>query len=149
MNANEPIVGRRYSTRHGIMIRVAIALVERGGSYLIRQRPEQPGSPMPGYWEFPGGKCDGDESPDQAAARECREETGVSINVCRLRRIITHHYPHGHVELHYFDCEPRSEHVEPALETGFRWVAARVLPGLVFPEANEPILNELARERRK
>ena len=56
--------------------RVGIGLIARDGRYLIRRRPPLPGSPMPGVWEFPGGKCEPGESPEQAAARETLEETG-------------------------------------------------------------------------
>jgi mutator protein MutT len=123
---------------------VGIALVERRGSYLIRQRP--PGTAMAGYWEFPGGKCEPGESPAAAAARECREEIGIEVNVGALRREVEHRYPHGWVRLSYYDCETRVPGAEPDPSTGFRWVRASVLQGLVFPEANEPILFELARE---
>src|SRR5690348_6485870 len=87
------------------LIRVGIGLVGRSGSYLVRQRPPKAGSPMPGYWEFPGGKCEEGESPEEATRRECREELGVAIVVGRRRRRVVHQYPHGLVELHYFDCE--------------------------------------------
>ena len=60
-------------------IRVGIALVERGGCYLVRRRPPLPGSPMPGVWEFPGGKCEPGESPASATVRECLEEAGLTL----------------------------------------------------------------------
>jgi mutator protein MutT len=124
-------------------IPVGIALVERRGSYLIRQRP--PGAAMAGYWEFPGGKCVDDESPAAAAARECREETGLEVTVGALRRAVEHRYPHGWIELSYYDCVTSVAGAEPDPSTGFRWVRGDSLPGLLFPEANEPILIELAR----
>lgn len=99
---------------------------------------------MPGYWEFPGGKCEPDELPEQAAVRECCEESGLVVSVRRLRRTIEHHYPHGFVQLHYFDCVPRDRDAEPAPDTGFRWVALGELVQLAFPEANELILQDLA-----
>src|SRR4051795_367155 len=83
-------------------LEVGIALVGRSGSYLIRQRP--PGTAMAGYWEFPGGKCEAGESAAAATARECREELGLDVIVGRLRREITHRYPHAWVRLHFFDC---------------------------------------------
>lgn len=128
------------------MTRVGIGLVGRAGRYLIRRRPPLPGSPMPGYWEFPGGKCDPGESPADAAARECREETGMSVVIRGRRAVITHVYPHGHVELHYFDCEPGDPDIEPDPGSGFCWVPARELLAYRFPEANEAIVAELASE---
>jgi mutator protein MutT len=128
------------------MIQVGLALIAREGCYLIRRRPATAGSPMPGYWEFPGGKCEGDESPEEAARREACEEVGIAIVVGRRRRVIEHRYPHGLVELHYFDCLTEDPRAEPAPGSGFRWVPAGDLPTYTFPEANGPILVELARE---
>ena len=127
-------------------VRVGIGLIKRDGCYLIRRRPPLPGSPMPGVWEFPGGKCEPGESPAEAAARECREETGLSVRVVALRQSRTHRYPHGLVELHYYDCEPDHDAAEPAAASGFAWVQAERLPDLTFPEANSPILRALADE---
>ena len=126
-------------------IRVGIGLVGRAGRYLIRQRPPLPDSPMPGYWEFPGGKCDPGESPEAATARECREEIGLAVLVGPLRWLTTHRYPHGLVELHYFDCVLEDPASDPDQGSGFRWVEARDLPALRFPDANGPVLDDLAR----
>jgi mutator protein MutT len=101
---------------------------------------------MAGRWEFPGGKCENGESPEQAAQRECAEETGLRVRIHALRRVVHHCYPHGRVELSYYDCEPVRPDEDPAPSTGFRWVAAEQLPLLAFPEANEPVLIDLARE---
>ncbi|HWE36060.1 MAG TPA: NUDIX domain-containing protein [Isosphaeraceae bacterium] len=126
--------------------RVGIALVREGVAYLVRRRPPTAGSPMPGLWEFPGGKCEPGESPAAATARECREEAGLAVVVERLRRVVTHHYPHGLIELHYFDCVPCDPEDQPAPGSGFRWMPARELPALEFPPANGPVLDELAAE---
>ncbi|WP_435015685.1 (deoxy)nucleoside triphosphate pyrophosphohydrolase [Tundrisphaera sp. TA3] len=123
-------------------IRVGIGLIARDGRYLVRIRP--PGSPMPGVWEFPGGKCEPGETPEAATARECREEVGMVIRVGRLDRTITHRYPHGLVELSYFHCRPESAECEPAPDSGFLWVAARDLAHRRFPEANEGLIADLA-----
>jgi mutator protein MutT len=126
-------------------IRVGIALVESEGRYLVRQRPHQPGSPMPGFWEFPGGKCEADEPPAEAAVRECWEESGLRVWVRALRRAFEHHYPHGLVQLHYFDCVVCDQAAEPEAGTGFRWIPVHELSRLTFPEANDVILHDLAR----
>jgi mutator protein MutT len=125
-------------------IRVGIGLVGRAGRYLVRQRPA--GTIMAGVWEFPGGKCESGESPRAAAIRECREELGFEVEVVGLRKQVTHQYPHGLVELSFFDCRPADSTVEPRASTGFRWVDARALKGLQFPGANESVLEELSRE---
>jgi len=123
-------------------IAVGIALVGRRGSYLVRQR--LPGTAMAGYWEFPGGKCEPGESPPAATARECREEVGLEVVVGPLRREVEHRYPHDWVRLSYYDCVTSVPDAEPDPSTGFRWVRAEALAGLRFPEANEPVLSELA-----
>ena len=125
-------------------IQVGIGLIRRGDAFLIRQRPA--GTAMAGYWEFPGGKCEPGETTPAATLRECREETGLSVALASIRRIITHRYPHAWVELYYYDCRTLEPYGEPDPATGFRWVAAAVLPTLRFPEANAPILAALAEE---
>lgn len=126
---------------------VGIGLLARDGRYLIRQRP--PGSAMAGVWEFPGGKCEPGETPEQATVRECHEETGLATIAGRLRRRLVHRYPHAWVELFYFDCTTADPAAEPRPETGFRWVEAQELLTLTFPGANEPILEELSNEARR
>ncbi len=129
------------------LIRGGIGLIRRGNSFLIRRRPA--GTIYAGYWEFPGGKLEGDETPAAATARECLEETGLPIVVGRQRRVVTHRYPHGLVELTFHDCETEDPAAEPDPATGFVWVPIDQLASLTFPEANEPILDELAREHRE
>ena len=124
------------------LIDVGIGLIRRGGDFLVRRRPE--GTVYAGYWEFPGGKCEPGETPAQTTARECQEETGVEVVVERLRRVIEHRYPHGPVRLYFFDCVPADPAAEPAAGSGSRWVPAIQLLSLRFPEANEPLLEELA-----
>ena len=123
--------------------RVGIGLIGRGGRYLIRRRPE--GSAMAGYWEFPGGKCEPGESPEAATSRECREEIGLDVAVGRMIRRVVHRYPHGLVELYYY--EGTLEAGEPAPGSGFVWVDGTALPGYRFPEANEALIADLARPR--
>jgi mutator protein MutT len=127
-----------------IPIPVGIGLIRRGDTFLIRQRPA--GRVYAGYWEFPGGKCEPGESPAQATARECLEETGLRVIVGSLRRTVIHRYPHGLVELHFHDCTPEDPDAESPAESCFRWVPIERLPTLRFPEANEVIVEELARE---
>ena len=124
--------------------RVAIALVRRGNRFLVGTRPE--GLPLAGCREFPGGKCEPGEAADEAARRECMEETGLDVVTGSLRRVVRHAYPHALVELYYWDCEPADSGGEPDPGSGYVWVEASKLAGLNFPEANAPVLESLGRE---
>lgn len=98
---------------------------------------------MPGFWEFPGGKCEPGESPEAATRRECLEEVGVEVEVGDLLRRVVHRYPHGLIALHYYRCSTVGE---PSADSGFAWVPARDLVTYRFPEANEAIVAVLALE---
>jgi mutator protein MutT len=118
---------------------IAIAVVERAGRFLVGQRPA--GVPLAGLWEFPGGKVTPGETIEQAAARECLEETGLTVRVVEAFPIVRHEYPHGGVELYFFRCtivEPEHLPKEP-----FTWLTAAELAELSFPEANRAILDQL------
>jgi len=123
---------------------VGIGIIRRADRFLIRARPE--GTVYAGYWEFPGGKVEPGETPEQTTVRECLEETGLNVAIRAPRAVIEHVYPHGWVRLHVFDCEPTDPNAEPSPEHGYRWVPAQDLRLYRFPEANEAILEELARE---
>ena len=131
------------SSDHEQPIPVGIGIIRRDACFLVRRRPE--GSVYAGYWEFPGGKCEPGESPGAATARECLEETGLTVVVGSLRRITTYRYPHGLVELHFYDCTTAEPAAEPAADSGFVWVRAGELAWRQFPEANEQIVEELVR----
>ncbi len=127
-------------------LQIAIAVVESNGRFLVGQRP--PGAPLAGLWEFPGGKIQPGETPEQAAIRECLEETGLTVCVDPSDRLAPaeHDYPHGRVALHFFHCAPvdSTSPREP-----FRWVAAADLAQLEFPAANRALLSELRRQGSK
>jgi 8-oxo-dGTP diphosphatase len=139
-------VAERSIDRSEPPTRVGIGLVCRDGCFLIRQRP--PGAALSGLWEFPGGKCEPGEPTEEAARRECREETGLDVEVGTLRRVVEFDYPHGRVELYYYDCVTRDPVAQPAAESGFRWVPAVAFASLDFPEANRPVVDALMREYR-
>ena len=119
--------------------RVGIALVEHAGRFLVGVRPE--GTPLAGAAEFPGGKCDPGETPAACAERECLEETGVVVAALACVETITHTYPHGTVEVHFWRCRPIT--MTDSLLGTFRWVEKQELASLPFPEANASVLQKL------
>jgi 8-oxo-dGTP diphosphatase len=83
------------------VVRVAAAVIVRAdGAVLLAQRPA--GKAYAGYWEFPGGKLERDETPAHALARELREELGIRVRTAAPWLVQEFVYPHAHVELHFF-----------------------------------------------
>jgi 8-oxo-dGTP diphosphatase len=104
---------------------------------------------MPGYWEFPGGKCEPYETPAATTCRECWEEAGLRVIAGQTRKVIIHEYAHDLVELHYIGCICADPLAEPSPDSGFQWVAAQELLAHRFPEANDAIVTELAQEQTR
>lgn len=83
------------------IVPVAVAVVQRpDGKVLLAQR--LPGTPYPGYWEFPGGKLEQGESARQALARELHEELGIDVERAAPWLTQRYVYPHAMVELNFF-----------------------------------------------
>jgi len=78
-------------------IRVVAGIIVREDKILIARR--KPGKTLAGYWEFPGGKIEGDESPEQALARELHEEFSVRVQVGKWLGTSVYSYPEQEVEL--------------------------------------------------
>lgn len=119
--------------------RIAVAVVEHQGRYLIRRRPE--GAPLAGYWEFPGGKINPGESPEAAAERECREESRLEVRAIKLLAEVDHRYDHGLLKLYFSLCACKNPAAIP--EGGFQWVEGRTLDTYSFPPANEAVVQRI------
>lgn len=82
------------------LVQVAVGIVQRtDGHFLLTSRPN--GKPYAGYWEFPGGKIETDETIEQALRRELHEELGIYIGAIHYWRSSTVDYPHALVSLHF------------------------------------------------
>lgn len=95
-------------------------------------------------WEFAGGKCEADETPEQCVIRECLEETGLQGDEPVLHNVIVHEYPHATVELWCYEVGLAEVNAEPSPDSGFIWVNASTLRTLEFPEANRSLIAGLA-----
>ena len=123
-------------SNQGLLLAAAAALVDVDGRVLVQQRPE--GKAMAGLWEFPGGKIEPGESAEQAAIRECREETGLEIQVVGQYPEVTHTYDHGTLHLFFLDCRPSTDPTSPL--PPFGWIPREELHQHAFPEANQSLL---------
>ncbi len=120
---------------------VTAAVVERNGRLLVARRPK--GSHMAGCWEFPGGKCEPGETPEDCLARELVEELGVRATIGEEIYRTTYAYADRVLDLRFFRCllddEPR-----PLLGQEVRWVPRSELPALRFPPADAELVARLA-----
>ena len=119
---------------------VTAAVVEIDGRFLVTQR--QQGVHLEGLWEFPGGKCDRDETLKDGLARELLEELDVPSRIGAELFTTTHAYPERTVELHFFRCELLGE-PRPQLGQEMRWVSREELATLEFPPADAELIRIL------
>lgn len=124
-------------------LRVVAALVSRGQTVLVQQRP--PGKKQALLWEFPGGKVEPGETDAEALARECQEELGVAVRVGELLWSTEHAYGDLVVELLLYRAwmdEAAVPHPHDAHQLA--WVERSQLGELPFCEADVPLLSLLA-----
>ena len=106
------------------MIAVVAALAERDGKLLIARRPAD--RHMGGKWEFPGGKLERGETPEEALRRELKEELGVEAAVGRIRAAIPYSYPEKDVLLLFYAARLAGE-PRPIDEAELCWVCPEEL----------------------
>lgn len=124
--------------------RVAIAVVEHEGTYLVGTR--RPDEVLGGHAEFPGGKCLPHEESSAGAVRECREETGLDVIAVYRIYACQHTYAYGTLDLEFWLCQPTHPERAAMIAANYRWVPTQALQSLPFPDANQPVLELLAAE---
>ena len=122
---------------------VVAALMLRGDEILICQR--RPDQPMALQWEFPGGKIEPGEGPEEALARELNEELGIDATIGRRVTHIRHNYRHGGaVDLQFFAVHEFRGEIENRIFKDVRWVKLEDLPNFDFLVADRGLIKELA-----
>ncbi|MGE5340327.1 MAG: A/G-specific adenine glycosylase [Candidatus Omnitrophota bacterium] len=125
--------------------RVSIGVIFREGRIYIQQRP--PNGLLGGMWEFPGGKSQGDETPEETLVRECREELRTEVEIIERLATVRHAYSHFKIEMTVFICRLKAKEpdVRPREETPFRWMTIEELETYPFPGANHKFFPALRR----
>ncbi len=124
-----------------VWIPVVTGLIRKGDKVLVGQRPV--GHTLAGHWEFPGGKIEKNESPEQALARELNEELGIEAEVGALKLASSHTYGDTGIMILFYEVlvwkgEPKAV---PHME--LRWIEPSELKTLNIPDANKKILDRL------
>lgn len=127
------------------LVQVAVGVVQRAeGCFLLTSRPT--GKAYAGYWEFPGGKIEADETIEQALRRELHEELGIHIAAAHYWRSNTVNYPHALVQLHFCKVFDYSGVLRMREYQTYSWEklpvrCAPILPGTI------PVLQWLQQEK--
>jgi 8-oxo-dGTP diphosphatase len=126
-----------------LVLVAACALVDTDARVLIAQRPA--GRPMAGLWEFPGGKVDPGERPEDTLMRELKEELGIIVEEECLAPLAfaSHTYPDFHLLMPLYVCRRWQGTVTPLEGQKLAWVRSNRLRDYAMPRADEPLIAHL------
>jgi 8-oxo-dGTP diphosphatase len=122
------------------MLVVACALIDPDGRVLLAQRPS--GKSMGGLWEFPGGKIEPGETPEETLIRELSEELGITVKEACLApfAFASHAYPDFHLLMPLYVCR-RWDGTPQALEhSALKWVWPKDMHRYAMPPADLPLI---------
>jgi len=123
-----------------ILLVAAVALIDADGRILLAQRPE--GKSLAGLWEFPGGKVDPGETPEQALIRELQEELGIDTWASCLAPLsfASHSYDDFHLLMPLYACRRWNGIPQPQEGQKLAWVRAQDLSSYPMPPADLPLI---------
>lgn len=123
-----------------ILLVVAAGLVDVDGRVLICQRPE--GKQLAGLWEFPGGKVEPGETPEECLIRELNEELGIAVKTACLAPFVfaSHSYDAFHLLMPLYLCRRWEGTVERREHTALAWVEPIKLASYPMPPADAPLV---------
>jgi len=126
-----------------LVLVAACALIDADGRVLIAQRPQ--GKAMAGLWEFPGGKVESGERPEESLIRELNEELGIDVKEECLAPLTfaSHLYPHFHLLMPLYVCRRWDGFVQGREGQKLRWVRPADLREYPMPPADEPLISHL------
>lgn len=122
-------------------IEVAAAVIRRGSQIFATQRGY---GEFKGWWEFPGGKLEASETPQQALAREIREELDAEIAIGDLIRTVEWDYPTFHLTLHCYWCTLASDSLHLNEHASARWLTQEALHSVRWLPADVSVLEDIA-----
>lgn len=122
-------------------IPVVAGFLKKDGRILVGQRPEN--NSLAGLWEFPGGKIELGESPEEALARELSEELGIEADIGELKLSVTHSYNDVGIvilfyEVLYWKGQPKAKH-----HLMLEWIYPEELKDRSIPDANKKVLEKI------
>lgn len=128
------------STGLRFVLVAACALIDPDGRVLVAQRP--PGKTMAGLWEFPGGKVEPGERPEETVIRELKEELGIAVQEPCLApfTFTSHTYPDFQLLMPLYVCRRWDGEVMAKEHSALKWVRPRDLSQYAMPPADLPLI---------
>lgn len=124
------------------IINVVAAAIEKDGKFFCAQRPE--GKSLGGFWEFPGGKLENGESPEQALIREIKEELNSDIEIISYVNEASYDYDFGMVVMKTFHAKLISGNLELLEHQNSTWLSPTQLPTLNWAPLDRPAVELLS-----
>lgn len=122
-------------------IPVVAALIRKGNLVLLGQRP--PGHTLAGEWEFPGGKIELGEQPQQALSRELQEELGIEAEIGPLRLSTSHTFGDRGILILFYEVRFFRGEIKKIHHSDLKWVHPEEIPKMNIPEANRRALDDI------
>ena len=123
------------------LLKVVAGLIQVGGKILVQQRPKH--TDWAGYWEFPGGKIESNESPVEALSRELDEELGIVVDQASFMFTVNEQRSEKHLELGFWQIEAYSGRVFSKESQTLLWAGPQQLAELMMPPADLQALPEI------
>ncbi|RUZ79782.1 (deoxy)nucleoside triphosphate pyrophosphohydrolase [Mesorhizobium sp. M7A.F.Ca.US.006.01.1.1] len=123
-----------------LLLVAACALVDADGRVLLAQRPQ--GKQLAGLWEFPGGKVEPGETPEQCIIRELHEEIGIETDIPCLAPLTfaSHSYDDFHLLMPLFICRRFRGIAQPREGQALKWVRPKQMRDYPMPPADAPLI---------
>ena len=126
-----------------LLLVVAAALIDADGRVLVSRRPD--GKSLAGLWEFPGGKLEPGERPEEALIRELAEELGIVVTEPCLAPLTfaSHAYPDMHLLMPLYVCRRWTGFAQALEGQALRWLSPAALRDITMPPADAPLIPAL------
>lgn len=126
------------------MTRVSAAIITNSDNEILICR-RGPGGSCEFLWEFPGGKIEQGESPEECLVRECLEELEIEIEILELFEQTKYSYPERDIEFMFFSASLKNGIPTASVHDSIKWVSPDMLPDYEFCPADVSVVGRLSK----
>ncbi|MCM3099848.1 8-oxo-dGTP diphosphatase MutT [Priestia megaterium] len=126
------------------MKKVVAAIIKEKDQLLIAQRHSK--DPLAGKWEFPGGKLETGETPEECLVREIKEELQVEVEIGSFYDDNVYGFKDQAIHLLFYWAEIMNGEVTPVVHDDVKWITIKELARFDFAPADIPIVKRLMKE---